>query len=49
MSRFLQSLQYVFSILPTWVWVVFCAALVFVLIVIVLKIIKLILDAVPFV
>ena len=28
MSKFLQSLQYVFSIFPTWVWVVFCAALV---------------------
>lgn len=49
MSNFVQALQYVFSILPTWVWVVFCAACVFVLVIIVLKIIKVILDAIPFV
>lgn len=49
MSDLLQTLQFVFAFLPSWVWIAFSALFIFILIMFVLKVIKTILDALPFV
>ena len=48
MSNFIQALQFMFAFLPSWVWVAFSVIFVFILVMFVLKIIKTILDALPF-
>lgn len=49
MSNFITALQFVFAFLPSWVWIAFSVIFAFVLIMFVLKVIKTILDALPFV
>lgn len=49
MSHFIEALSFMFSFLPAWVWIVFAACFTFLIVIIVLKVIKVILDAIPFV
>ena len=49
MSNFIQTLQFTFSFLPSWVWIAFSVIFAFILVMFILKIIKTILDALPFV
>ena len=49
MSNFIQVLQFMFAFLPSLVWIAFSVIFAFVLVMFVLKIIKTILDALPFV
>lgn len=49
MSNFVQALQFVFAFLPSWVWIAFSVIFGFILVMFILKIIKCILDALPFV
>lgn len=49
MSNFIQTLQFIFAFLPSWVWIAFSCIFAFILVMFILKIIKTILDALPFV
>lgn len=49
MSNFMQTIQFALSFLPSWVVILFLAVVGLVLVFFVLKLIKIILDAIPFV
>ena len=49
MSNFIQTLQFTFAFIPSWVWIAFSVIFAFILVMFILKIIKTILDALPFV
>lgn len=49
MSSFITTLKFCFAFLPSWAWVAFSCIFGFILVMFILKIIKTILDALPFV
>lgn len=49
MSNFIQVLQFMSAFLPSWVWIAFSVVFGFFILIFIFKIIKIILDALPFV